>query len=90
MLQKNGNLAVMIVNKDPSNTYVATIKLNGYTPASGATDYFYGKNSASVSSRTSSAAVAFKRTAPPYSLTVVVMKAKIGSDAPDFAPALAP
>ena len=76
VLQKNGHLALLLINKDPSNSYAAHVKINGFTPAKGAYDYFYGENSATLSSGAATAGVTFTRTLPPYSMTVVQMQPK--------------
>ena len=74
--QAGGNLALMLVNKDPANSYAANVSVSGYAPASSSTDYFYGESSGSggISSASSAAGATFTRTVPPYSLTTVVMQ----------------
>ncbi|HEX7736465.1 MAG TPA: cellulose binding domain-containing protein [Ktedonobacteraceae bacterium] len=74
--QANGNLAVLLINKDPGNSYTVSLALNGYTAALGGTMYTYGENSSSITSviidppfpgSSSSVSVA------PYSLTLLVL-----------------
>ena len=71
----NGNLALLLINKDPANSYTANVSVSGYTPASSSTDYFYGESSGTggITSGASTAGASFTRTVPPYSLTTVVM-----------------
>jgi len=79
--QANGDLAVMLINKDPNNTYSVSLALNGYTPATTATAYFYGKNSSAI---TSSQVTGLTQQIAPYSLTTVVFQP--GSSAPTPTP----
>ncbi len=72
--QTNGNLAVLLVNKDPSMSYTLTVSLSGYNPASRATVYSYGIQSTSISSNSESGiSHTFRQTLLPYSLTTVVL-----------------
>ena len=74
--QAGGNLALLLINKDPANSYTASVAISGFTPAAGASDYFYGESSGSggITSAASAAGTTFLRTVPPYSLTTVVMQ----------------
>jgi hypothetical protein len=45
----DGNLALLLINKDPSTSYTLTVSLSGYKPASRATVYSYGMQSTSIS-----------------------------------------
>lgn len=72
--QANGHLAVMIINKDPNNTYDVTLSLNGFSADGTATVYRYGENSSAitasaqpVSSSTVTVSVA------PYSTNTLVL-----------------
>ena len=68
--QKDGRLAVLLINKDPNNSYAVSLALKGYTARSRTTVYSYGENSSSITSaRGSSASV----TIAPYSLTTVIL-----------------
>ena len=68
--QADGRLAVLLINKDPNNSYTVSLALNGYTARSSARVYSYGENSTSITStRSSSSSV----TIAPYSLTTVVL-----------------
>jgi alpha-L-arabinofuranosidase len=68
--QANGKLAVLLVNKDPNNSYTVSLTLNGYTVGPSATIYTYGENSSSITSTSGSSSSV---TIAPYSLTTVVL-----------------
>jgi hypothetical protein len=71
--QANGNLAVLLINKDPGATITPSISLIGYRAASSATTYSYGMNSANITSGTASGVSStFRQLLPPYSLTTIV------------------
>ena len=38
--QAGGNLALLLINKDPANSYAASVAVDGYTPAAGASGLF--------------------------------------------------
>src|SRR5262249_38776338 len=42
MLRQNGDLAILVINKDPANTITAQLNLAGFAPASTGTAYSYG------------------------------------------------
>ncbi|MEN3310264.1 MAG: hypothetical protein V7603_6466 [Micromonosporaceae bacterium] len=68
----DGDLAVLLVNKDPDNAYPATIDYAGYTPAAGApTVYSFTNGASAVTSAQTGTATS--QTLPPYSLTTVVL-----------------
>ncbi|GCF10467.1 cellulose binding domain-containing protein [Dictyobacter arantiisoli] len=73
--QANGKLAVMLINKDPNNSYTVSLGLNGYSAAASATVYTYGENSSSITSATGSSSSV---TLAPYSLTTVILSAGSG------------
>ncbi|MEV0150746.1 MULTISPECIES: cellulose binding domain-containing protein [unclassified Nonomuraea] len=68
----DGDLAVLLVNKDPDNARTVTVDYTGYTPAADApTVYSYVNGGTAVTTdRTGSAK---SRTLPPYSLTTLVL-----------------
>ncbi|HEY0752879.1 MAG TPA: cellulose binding domain-containing protein [Ktedonobacteraceae bacterium] len=68
--QANGNLAVMLINKDPNNSSTVTLSLNGYTASPNATIYTYGENSSAITSTSGSSSSV---TIAPYSLTTVIL-----------------
>jgi hypothetical protein len=73
VLQSNGNLALLMINKDPLNRCTATVNVNGYTPGDLSTTYFYGEPSASVSQAAHKTGATYSIALPPYSLTTIVM-----------------
>lgn len=68
--QANGDLAVLLINKDPNNSYTVGLALNGYTAGTNTTVYTYGENSSTITSTSGSASSV---TIAPYSLTTVVL-----------------
>jgi hypothetical protein len=68
--QANGKLAVLLINKDPNNSYTVSLAFNGYTASSSSTVYTYGENSSSITSASGSASSV---TVAPYSLNLVVL-----------------
>lgn len=81
--QANGNLAILIINKDPSTTYQETISPGGYSPGKNATVYTYGENSTAI---TSTALTNFSLSTTiavaPYSLNLVVLQPGNGTPVP--------
>jgi hypothetical protein len=66
--QANGNLAVMLVNKDPSNAYSVNLHSAGYTASAAApTVYTYGDEAAAITQGTSV-------TLQPYSIETIVLR----------------
>jgi hypothetical protein len=80
----NGDLALLLLNKDPSNTTSANISISGFTPASTATVLSYGKTSSAITSASlAGTGPSFTVSAPPYSLTTIVMTP--GTTTPGYA-----
>jgi hypothetical protein len=76
----NGDLALLLINKDPSFTTNAKVTVSGYVPASTGTSYNYGKSSSAIASATvTGLGTNFEVSAPPYSLTTIVLTPKTGS-----------
>jgi alpha-L-arabinofuranosidase len=46
--QANGQLAIMLINKDPHTTYDVTVSLAGFSASGTATVYRYGENSTAI------------------------------------------
>ncbi|MER7456033.1 cellulose binding domain-containing protein [Micromonospora sp. NPDC126480] len=66
----NGDVAVLLLNKDPDNGYVVELDYAGFTPAASApTVHTYANGDTSVT--TARKGTATSQTLPPYSLTVV-------------------
>lgn len=72
--QANGNLALLLINKDPSNGYLMKLSWTGYNPAPNPTVYFYGENSSSINVAHERGIVPdYVQFLPPYSLTTLVV-----------------
>jgi hypothetical protein len=70
--QANGDLAVMLVNKDPVNSYPVSLHYVGYTPSPAApTVYTYGDEAGSITS--APGGTSSSQTIPPYSLMTVIL-----------------
>lgn len=68
--RSNGDLAVLLLNKDPDNAHPVTIDYAGYTPAAAApTVYTYTNGATSIA--TAQTGTAASQTLAPYSLTIV-------------------
>lgn len=69
--QDDGRLAVLLINKDPANSYSVSLALNGYNTATHSTVYTYGEQSSSITSTSGSSTDPI--TIAPYSLTTIVL-----------------
>ncbi|EJY57178.1 alpha-L-arabinofuranosidase-like protein [Alicyclobacillus hesperidum URH17-3-68] len=69
----NGDLSLMLVNRDPNNVYNVTLDLEGYSPALVEKSEIYGEGSPAV---TNTAQIPFTNTVklPPYSVTDLLLK----------------
>jgi hypothetical protein len=66
----NGDVDVMLLNKDPNNDATVSLSYNGFTPGSGTpTVYSYLKNGTSITSAATGSATS--QTVPAYSVVVV-------------------
>ncbi|NUR25704.1 MAG: alpha-L-arabinofuranosidase, partial [Catenulispora sp.] len=66
----NGDVDVMLINKDPNNAASVSLSFSGFTPGSGTpTVYSYLKNGHSITSAASGSATS--QTVPAYSVVVV-------------------
>ncbi|NUP49270.1 MAG: ricin-type beta-trefoil lectin domain protein [Catenulispora sp.] len=75
----NGDVDVMLINKDPNNAATVNLSYSGFTPGSSApTVYSYLKNATSITSATGGSATS--QTVPAYS--VVVLQVHAGSGTP--------
>jgi len=84
--QANGNLAVLLVNKDPTNNTTANVSVAGYVPAASGSVLTYGKTSSSITSTTvTGLGSSFTVAAAPYSLTTVVLSPGSTGAPPSFA-----
>ncbi|HZT42363.1 MAG TPA: hypothetical protein VFA07_09235 [Chthonomonadaceae bacterium] len=73
--QANGRLALLLINKDRSNSYTVTVTLSGYTPASkSAAMYTYSKTGSSIAAATRTGiSTKFNVAVGPYSLRTLVL-----------------
>ena len=72
--QANGNIAVLLINKDPATVYDVKLSWSGFTPAPNPVAYFYGENSAFISTtREHGLRPDYLQFLPPYSLTTIVV-----------------
>jgi hypothetical protein len=70
--QANGNLAVMLVNKDPANSYTVDLHYAGYTPSAATpTVYTYGDEATAITS--AAQGTSGTQTLPAYSIETVVL-----------------
>jgi hypothetical protein len=89
--QAGGNLALLLINKDPSNTTTATVSLAGFTPAATGTSYTFGKTSSVIGSASvSGLGTSFQVSAAPYSLTTIVLTPSSGTVTPSYTVAASP
>jgi hypothetical protein len=72
----DGSLNVLLINKDPSNSYQVSLAYNGYTPAASGMTSVYGRAATSITSGTSSSSSV---TLAPYSITVLHLAKSTGS-----------
>jgi hypothetical protein len=67
----NGDLSVMLINKDPANSYQVNLDYAGFTPAAGApTVYSYGDEASGIT--TAAQGSAASQVLPPCSIETVV------------------
>ncbi|MDQ2713808.1 MAG: cellulose-binding protein [Chloroflexota bacterium] len=70
----NGDIAVLMINKDPSNAYLARLSWSGFTPGPNPTANFYGEKSTSITTiREPGILPDYVQFLPPYSLTTIVV-----------------
>lgn len=73
----NGDLSVMLINKDPANSYQVNLDYAGFTPAAGApTVYSYGDAAAGITEAAQGTAAS--QVLPPYSIETVVLRPQPG------------
>ncbi|NUR63832.1 MAG: alpha-L-arabinofuranosidase, partial [Catenulispora sp.] len=73
----NGDVDVMLINKDPNNAASVNLNYSGFTPGTGTpTVYSYLKNGTSITSAASGSATS--QTVPAYSVVVVQLHAGSG------------
>ncbi len=82
-------LSVLLINKDPNNSYNVKLSLCGYFALTTPTVYSYGIGSAAITSAPATAGgrwlrPSFTQVVPPYSLTTIVFR---GVHIPQYRPA---
>ncbi|GGO11171.1 alpha-L-arabinofuranosidase [Microbispora rosea subsp. aerata] len=81
----NGDLAVLLINRDPDNERTVEIDYTGFSPAAGApTVHTYTKGATSIS--TGNSGTATTQTLPPYSLTTLVVRSATSASGAPSAP----
>jgi hypothetical protein len=83
--QANGDLAVMLINEDPANTYSVNLNYNGFTPSS-AVPVVYSYADEGTSITTASSGTSAAQTLPPYSIETIVLQPQAGSESATTAP----
>jgi hypothetical protein len=74
VVRANGDLTLLLINKDPTNTTTANIAVSGFVPESTGTVQTYGKTSSAITSRSATGLGSkFTMAVAPYSLTTVVL-----------------
>jgi cellulase/cellobiase CelA1 len=79
----NGDLAVLLLNKDPENAHTVAIGYSGYAAAATATVHSHANGATSIATATGSAT---SQTLPPYSLTTLVLRPSTVVNGPPGAP----
>jgi Cellulose binding domain/Fibronectin type III domain len=80
-LRPNGDLAVLLVNKDPAGAHDVALSFAGFSPAAAdPTVFSYGPGDAAV--RTGTGGTASSQTLAPYSLTALVLHPAAGPTRP--------
>jgi hypothetical protein len=75
--QANGNLAILLINKDPNASHSVTLSLPGYTPAPNPVVYTYGEGSSAITTTQEHGIPPTRSiTVGPYSLTTIVLTPK--------------
>jgi hypothetical protein len=81
----NGDLSVLLVNKDPVNSYQVSLHYAGFTPAAAAPAvYTYGDEATSITSAAQGTSAS--QTLPPYSIETIVLTPQAGSQSTLTAP----
>lgn len=81
----NGDLSVLLVNKDPVNSYQVNLHYAGFTPAAAApTVYSYGDEASGIT--TAAQGSTASQLLPPYSIETVVLQPQAGTGSALSAP----
>jgi hypothetical protein len=75
--QANGDLAILLINKDPNASHDVTLSLPGYTAAPNPVVYTYGEGSTAIATTQEHGMPPTRSiTVGPYSLTTIVLTPK--------------
>ena len=81
----NSDLSVMLINKDPANSYQVSLHYAGFTPVSAApTVYAYGDEASSITSAPQGTSAS--QALPPYSIETIVLQPQAGTESALSAP----
>ena len=81
----NGDLSVMLINKDPANSYQVSLHYAGFTPVSAAPAvYAYGDEASSITSAPQGTSAS--QALPPYSIETIVLQPRAGTESALSAP----
>ena len=81
----DGDLSVMLVNKDPTSSYQVSLHYAGFTPAAASPIvYSYGDEGSAITSATQG--TASSQVLPPYSIETIVLQPQAGSESALSAP----
>jgi hypothetical protein len=81
----NGDLSVLLVNKDPANSYQVSLHYAGFVPSPAAPAvYGYAAEAASITSSTQGTSAS--QVLPPYSIETIVLTPQAGSQSALTAP----
>ena len=81
----NSDLSVMLINKDPANSYQVSLHYAGFTPVSAApTVYAYRDEASSITSAPQGTSAS--QALPPYSIETIVLQPQAGTESALSAP----
>ncbi len=81
----DGDLSVMLINKDPATSYQVSLHYAGFTPAAAPPAvYTYADEASSITSAAQGTSAS--QTLPPYSIETVVLRPQAGSESTLTAP----
>src|SRR5262245_15644507 len=80
----NGDVRVMLINKDPNNDTSVNLGYSGFTPTSATTVYSYLKNATAISAATTGNATT--QVVPAYSVVVVQLRPGGATSSPSASP----
>jgi hypothetical protein len=81
----DGDLSVMLINKDPANSYQVSLHYAGFTPSAAApVVYTYGDEATSITS--AAQGTSGSQVLPPYSIETIVLQPQAGTESSLTAP----